>query len=69
VFGTEYMGTMQIVTVHSKHGPVKARLRSSRRVRLREQVGLRFAKERLVVFDTVSGRALRSRLFEESGHG
>jgi hypothetical protein len=34
-------------------------------VRIREQVGLRFAKERLVVFDTLSGRALDSRLFGE----
>jgi len=69
VFGTEYMGTMQIVTVHSKHGAVKARIPSSHRVRIREHVGLRFAKERLVVFNTVSGRALDSRLFEETAHG
>jgi multiple sugar transport system ATP-binding protein len=69
VFGAEYMGTMQIVTVRSKHGDVKARIPSSRRVRMGEQVGLRFRKERLVVFDTVSGRALNSRLFEEVGHG
>jgi len=69
VFGTEYMGTMQVVTVHSKHGAVKARMPSSRRVRMGEPVGLRFRKERLVVFDTVSGRALKSRLFEEEvGH-
>jgi len=66
VFGAEYMGTMQVVTVHTSHGPVKARIPSSRRVRLRENVGLRFAKERLDVFDTVSGRALKSRLFEEA---
>jgi len=65
VFGTEYMGTMQIVTIQSKHGPVKARIPSSRRVRLRENVGMRFAKERLVVFDTVSGRALDSDLFRD----
>jgi multiple sugar transport system ATP-binding protein len=69
VFGTEYMGTMQIVTVQSKHGQVKARIPSSHRVRIREQVGLRFAKERLVVFDTVSGRALDSRLFGEASYG
>jgi multiple sugar transport system ATP-binding protein len=69
VFGAEYMGTMQVVTVHTKHGPVKARIPSSRRARIREQVGLRFAKERLVVFDDVSGRALKSRLFEEPVHG
>jgi len=69
VFGTEYMGTMQIVTVHSKHGVVKARIPSAQRVRMREQVGLRFAKERLAVFDTVSGRALKSRLFGAASHG
>jgi multiple sugar transport system ATP-binding protein len=69
VFGAEYMGTMQVVTVHSRHGPVKARIPSSHRVRIREEVGLRFAKERLVVFDTVSGRALNSDLFGETAHG
>jgi len=69
VFGAEYMGTMQVVTVHTKHGPVKARIPSTRRVRIREQVGMRFAKERLVVFDAVSGRALKSDLLEGAGHG
>jgi multiple sugar transport system ATP-binding protein len=69
VFGAEYMGTMQVVTIRSQHGPVKARIPSSHRVRIREHVGLRFAKEHLVVFDTVSGRALNSDLFEEAAHG
>ena len=69
VFGAEYMGTMQVVTVNTKHGPVKARIPSSRKARIREQVGLRFAKERLVVFDAVSGRALHSDLFEGTLHG
>jgi multiple sugar transport system ATP-binding protein len=69
VFGVEYMGTMQIVTVHSKHGPVKARIPASRRVRIGEHVGMRFACDGLIVFDTVSGRALDSRLFGEAGHG
>jgi len=69
VFGTEYMGTMQVVTIHSKHGVVKARIPSTRRLRNRDHVGLRFAKERVAVFDTVSGRALKSRLFEEAGRG
>jgi multiple sugar transport system ATP-binding protein len=68
VFGAEYMGTMQVVTVHSKHGVVKARLPSTRRVRIRENVGLRFARERLVVFDAGSGRALHSQLFAETRH-
>jgi multiple sugar transport system ATP-binding protein len=69
VFGTEYMGTMQVVTVHTDHGVVKARTPSSRRARVRDRVGLRFVKERLVVFDTVSGRALDSALFEGTCHG
>jgi multiple sugar transport system ATP-binding protein len=69
VFGAEYMGTMQIVTVNTKHGQLKARLPSAHRVRVGEQVGLRFTSERLVVFDTVSGRALQSSLFDEVGHG
>jgi multiple sugar transport system ATP-binding protein len=68
VFGVEYMGTMQIVTVHTRHGVVKVRVASARRVRMREQVGLRFAQPYLVVFDTVSGRALDSSLFVEAGH-
>lgn len=69
VFGTEYTGTMQIVTVNSRHGLVKARIPSSRRIRMGEQVGMRFMQERLIVFDTVSGRALKSRLFDEAEHG
>ena len=68
VFGVEYMGTMQIVTVHTRHGAVKVRVASARRVQMREQVGLRFAQPHLVVFDTVSGRALDSSLFVEAGH-
>jgi len=69
VFGAEYMGTMQVVTVHTRHGAVKARIPSSRKARVGEQVGLRFAKERIVVFDAVSGRALKSRLFGAASHG
>jgi len=64
VFGTEYMGTMQVVTITTDHGSVKARIPSSMRVKLGEKVGLRFDSTRLIVFDTVSGRALRSDLFE-----
>ena len=69
VFGVEYLGTMQIVTVHSKHGPVNARIPASRRASIGDQVWLRFASEHLEVFDTFSGRALYSRLFAEAGHG
>ena len=64
VFGTEYMGTMQVVTVTTHHGRVKARIPSAVKTRIGDHVGLSFAHERLVLFDAVSGRALRSHLFE-----
>ena len=67
VFGSEYMGTMQVVTINTHHGRIKARIASSIRVRIGQQVGLRFNEEHLVVFDTVSGRAVRSELFERPG--
>jgi multiple sugar transport system ATP-binding protein len=63
VFGSEYMGTLQVVTVDTKHGRVKARISSAIRVFPGEPVGLRFADDRNVLFDTISGRALRSALF------
>ena len=69
IFGTEYMGTMQIVTIDTPHGQVKARMAASQGVRMGDHVGLRFDAERLVAFDTVSGRALNSRLFDEASHG
>jgi multiple sugar transport system ATP-binding protein len=69
VFGVEYMGTMQIVTINTRHGQLKARIPARQRVQLRETVGLSFESDRLVVFDTVSGSALRSRLFEGTADG
>jgi len=68
VFGTEYLGTTQIITVNTEHGRVKARVSSQLRVEMGEMVGLTFQNERLVLFDTVSGRALRSNLFEGVQH-
>jgi multiple sugar transport system ATP-binding protein len=69
VFGVEYMGTMQVVTVNTHHGRIKARIPASVRARIGDAVGLRFQNERLVLFDSVSGRALRSSLFDGAGHG
>lgn len=69
VFGTEYFGTTQIVTVDTAHGQLKARIPSAQRVSAGENVGLEYASERLVVFNASTGRALRSRLHEEAGHG
>jgi multiple sugar transport system ATP-binding protein len=63
VFGTEYLGTSQVVTLDTAHGRVKARVPSSVPVRQGDRVGLRFRDDRLVLFDTASGTALRSELF------
>ena len=69
VFGTEYMGTMQVVTVNTRHGAIKARVPASVKARAGDLVGLGFRSDRLVLFETVSGRALRSALFQETHHG
>ena len=60
VFGSEYLGATQIVTVETGRGPVRARLPASARVSVGETVGLAFATERLSIFDVASGRALRT---------
>ncbi len=69
VFGAEYLGTTQIVTIDIEQGQIKARLPASLPVRLGETVGLAFQSQRLVVFDATSGRATRSALYEGNGHG
>jgi multiple sugar transport system ATP-binding protein len=69
VFGTEYLGTTQIVTVEIEQGQIKARLPARRAVRLGETVGLAFRSEHLVVFDETTGRAIESALYEGNGHG
>ena len=69
VFGAEYLGTTQIVTLDTAFGQVKARLPADRNVKAGETVGLAFRSERLSLFDKTSGRALRSALHGEAGHG
>ncbi len=64
VFGAEYLGTTQIVTVNTGHGQVKARLPAGIEARPGENVGLSLRSERLSVFDDASGRALRTALSE-----
>jgi multiple sugar transport system ATP-binding protein len=69
VFGSEYLGTTQIVTVETSHGRVKARIPSGVAVRTGETIGLSFRTPRLSVFDAASGRALRTRPSTEAAHG
>ena len=69
VFGAEYLGTTQIVTVTTEHGQIKARLPASLRVTSGETVGLAFRGERLSLFDKSTGRAIASALDERNAHG
>jgi multiple sugar transport system ATP-binding protein len=70
VFGAEYLGTTQIVTVTTPHGTVRARLPADIAVRRGEHVGLDFRPEKLSLFDKATGRAVRTALTEGgAAHG
>jgi len=69
VFGAEYLGTTQIVTVNTEHGQVKARLPADVGVSAGEIVGLRLRSERLSLFDKASGRSIHTALTEGGAHG
>jgi multiple sugar transport system ATP-binding protein len=69
VFGAEYLGTTQIVTVDTAYGRVAARLPSSASVRIGETVGLEFRSERLALFDVGSGLAIRTAGQGSARHG
>ena len=68
VFGTEYLGTTQIVTVSIAQGQVKARIPASVKVTAGEQVGLSFMGERLSLFDKATGTAIKTALHEGGQH-
>jgi multiple sugar transport system ATP-binding protein len=69
VFGVEYMGARQVITVDTSAGRLKIRAPNTVRARLGETLGLKFRSEALVVFDGRSERALASDLFAGTGHG
>jgi multiple sugar transport system ATP-binding protein len=69
VFGAEYLGSTQIVTVDTAVGKVKARLPADRLLQPGEPIGLTFRPERLSVFDKISGKAVRSALHEGAARG
>jgi multiple sugar transport system ATP-binding protein len=69
IYGTEYLGTTQIVLVRTAQGIVKARLPSGIRLRTGQNVGLELSSEKLSIFDKVSGRALKTALNEGAAHG
>ena len=50
VLASEYLGTTQIVTLDTDHGPVKARIASDRRVSPGDQTGLTFDPRSITLF-------------------
>ena len=69
VFGVEYMGARQLVTVDTEAGRLRVRAPNTVKVGYGETIGLSFDPERVVLFDPVSDRAVASTLFEEANHG
>jgi len=72
VFGTEYLGTTQIITVTTQHGKVRARVAADHRVAVGAQIGLTFKPDKLSIFERQSGRAIRTALYDgvlsQGGH-
>jgi multiple sugar transport system ATP-binding protein len=66
VFGTEYLGTTQIVTVATPHGPAKARLPANLKVSVGDRVGLELRPDRISLFDAASGRAIQTALHDHA---
>ena len=64
VFGTEYLGTTQIVTITTAHGMTKARLAANLKVSIGDPVGLEFRPDRISLFDAGSGHAVRTALHD-----
>ena len=57
VYGSEYLGTTQIVTVRTARGQVRARLPAGASVQRGETVGLALKPDKLSLFDRATGRA------------
>ncbi|MGF1561115.1 MAG: ABC transporter ATP-binding protein [Geminicoccaceae bacterium] len=69
VFGVEYMGARQIVTIDSAAGRLRARIANTIRAEIGEQVGIAFNGDAAILFDPSDDKALMSDLFAEVGHG
>ncbi|QBF30562.1 ABC transporter ATP-binding protein [Thalassococcus sp. S3] len=70
VQAVEYLGTTQIVSLSTALGDIKARIASDQRAKTGETVGLTFNARTVTLFDSQTGRALRSDLNEGVlGHG
>ena len=63
VYGVEYMGARQLVTIDTDAGRLKVRAPNTARVDFGDTVGLEFDSEKLIVFNPETDQALDSALF------
>jgi multiple sugar transport system ATP-binding protein len=69
VYGSEYLGTNQIVAVETRHGMLKARVPAGQDFRIGKTVGMDFNHEKLSLFEKSSGRAISTSLIQGASHG
>lgn len=69
VFGVEYMGARQLITVDTPSGRLRVRTDNQARADVGETIGLEFSQDALVVFDAETDRALDSELFRGRENG
>jgi multiple sugar transport system ATP-binding protein len=66
---TEYLGTTQIVTLATDHGPIRARIPAGHSARVGDTTGLTFDARTLALFDATTGRAFRTAANAGVQHG
>jgi multiple sugar transport system ATP-binding protein len=69
VFGAEYLGTTQIVTVTTAFGTLRARVPADVNVRVGERLCLGFKPEKISLFDKASGRVISTAAMEAALNG
>jgi multiple sugar transport system ATP-binding protein len=69
IYGTEYLGTTQIVAVETADGIIKARVPAEIRLSTGDHVGLALSSARLSLFEKGSGRAVRTAVHDSASQG
>ena len=69
IYGTEYLGTTQIVAVETADGIIKARVPAEIRLNAGDHVGLALNSARLSLFDKGSGRAVKTAIHDTASQG
>ncbi|TIX76861.1 MAG: TOBE domain-containing protein, partial [Mesorhizobium sp.] len=69
IYGTEYLGTTQIVAVETSGGTIKARVPAEIRLNAGDHVGLALSSARLSLFEKGSGRAVRTAIHDGASQG